>query len=61
MKQIPLEAILIMQEMMNKYKKILNETTVMDDYDGGKTAALKMVVEDLERILLEEWKALLYY
>ena len=54
MKQIPLEAILIMQEMMDKYKKILNETTVMDDYDGGKAAALKMVVEDLERILLEE-------
>jgi hypothetical protein len=54
MKPIPLEAILILQEMLEKYKGMLNETEVMDDYDGGKAAALKVVIEDLERILLNE-------
>jgi hypothetical protein len=40
----------LLDSLINKYRKELDNTIVMDDYDGGEYAALKRVLDDLEEI-----------
>ena len=40
-----------LKKLLKKYKKEMNDTIVMDDYDGGKVAALLKVTTEIERML----------
>jgi len=37
--------------LLGKYKQELNEMVVMDDYDGGQAAQLRIVISDLEHAI----------
>ena len=43
-----------LEKLLKKYKKELEDTVVMDDYDGGKVAALLKVTTELERMLAND-------
>jgi hypothetical protein len=45
-----------LKKLLKKYKKELEDTVVMDDYDGGRVAALLKVSTDIEKILDNEYK-----
>ena len=40
-------------KLIKKYETEMNETVVMDDYDGGKAAAMLTVIEELKKIVNE--------
>ena len=45
-----------LKKLFKKYKKELEDTVVMDDYDGGRVEALLKVITDIEKILDNEHK-----
>tara|TARA_B110001454_G_C12577247_1_gene374507 strand:- start:98 stop:250 length:153 start_codon:yes stop_codon:yes gene_type:complete len=45
-----------LEKLLKKYKKELEDTVVMDDYDGGRVAALLKVTTDMEKVLDNEHK-----
>ena len=45
-----------LEKLLKKYKKEMNEGVVMDDYDGGRVAALLTVITDIENILNNDYK-----
>ena len=41
----------LVKELLKRYKNIINQAVVMDDYDAGEVAAYRKVVADLEQQL----------
>ena len=38
-------------KLIKKYEEEINNTIIMDDYDGGKVSSLKDIVKDLKNSL----------
>ena len=41
----------LVKELLKRYKNIINQAVVMDDYDAGEVAAYRKGVADLEQQL----------